>query len=159
MTDAASTWDSAPWRRVRDANLLRWMLGNDDAVKTIVMLSAISETWDALIDGDAVTSDEVHGAFISATISLNLNPFYKQWEPMITGAALAGLNAWMDSIALEKSESIPERMQAFYIRNYIYELVNVCAFAVGGWAHMRSVSQEMRAFFTHETYSQWEHAK
>jgi hypothetical protein len=150
-------WDSKPWRELRDAKLGTWMLGNADAAQTIVMLSTISETWDDLVDGDEVTAGEIHGAFISATVGLQCNPFYKKWEPMITGVVLAGINAWLDSLELERSDNEAGRMQAFYIRNYAYELVNVCAFAVGGFAHMRAVSQEMRAFVTHETYQQWEH--
>lgn len=151
-------WDSAPWRAVRDANLMRWMKGDADAAATIVMLSAISETYDDIIDGDPVKPEEVHAAFFAAVVGLRVNPFFRKWEDQITGVVLAGLNAWLDSLELEKAGTEAERMQAFYIRNFIYELVNVCAFGVGGFAHMRAVSREMRRFMTHETYSQWENA-
>jgi hypothetical protein len=151
-------WDGAEWRALRDAKLREWMLGDENAVQTVIMLSTITEVWDDLIDGDPVSPDEVHGAFISAMVGLNCNPFYKAWEPLITGTVLAGINAWLDSIELERGETVAERMQAFYIRNYIFEMVNVCAFAIGGWKHMRKVSGEIRAFATHETYAQWEHA-
>lgn len=150
-------WDSKPWREVRDQHLLRWLDGDIDAVATFVMLSTISETYDDLIDGDPVSPEQVHSTFIAATVGLQFNPFYKRWESLIYGAMLAGLNAWLDSLELERREGEASRMHGFYLRNYLYEVLNVCAFAVGGFEHMRSVSMEMREFFTHETYRQWEH--
>jgi hypothetical protein len=155
--DAGMQWDTHDWRKLRDERLLSWLNGDIDAVATVVMLSTISETYDDLIDGDPVSPQQVHSTFIAATVGLQFNPFFKRWEQLIYGTVLAGLNAWLDSLELEKRDGEASRMHAFYLRNYLYELLNVCAFAVGGFDHMRAVSLEMRDFFTHETYNQWEH--
>ena len=36
------------------------------------------------------------------------------------------------------------------------ELAMLCAFVVGGYDHMRSVSLAMREFFHHENYEEWQ---
>jgi hypothetical protein len=155
--DERMKWDGAAWREVRDAKLLDWMLGNQPAVDAFLMLSRISEVWDDLIDGEPVDPEDVHGAFVDALVRLQGNPFYRQHEGILMGVVIAGINAWLDSVQLETTPTEAARMHAFYLRNFAYELINVCAFAVGGWRHMRAVSADMRAFFTHETYAQWEH--
>jgi hypothetical protein len=33
------------------------------------------------------------------------------------------------------------------------------AYLVGGWAHMRKVSLDMREFFIHESFDDWEYSK
>lgn len=149
-------WDSSNWRVVRDERLNAWMLGDQAAVDAFLMLSRIAEVWDDLIDGEPVDPEDIHGAFVDAMVRLQGNPFYRRHEGVVMGAVIAGINAWLDSVHLEKAPGRAARMHAFYLRNYCYELLNVCAFCIGGWRHMRAVSAEMRTFFTHETYDQWE---
>jgi len=63
----------------------------------------------------------------------------------------------MDADELIESDSEKMRQLAFHIRNYTTEILNICVFLVGGMAHLRKVSMEIREFFTHESYSEWEH--
>jgi hypothetical protein len=151
-------WDSEPWRELRDANLLRWMAGNADAVACFVALSTICETWDDLVDRDKPVGDaQINEAFTLALINLQVNPFYKANEALLYALIVAGTNAWMDANALQSSPDVKWRMLAFYLRNTAYELASICAFRAGGWQHLRAISLEMRQFFAHESYAEWEH--
>lgn len=151
-------WDSESWRDLRNANLLRWMLGNADAVECVVALSAISETWDDLIDRDKpIHAEQVNDCFVRALITLQVNPFFKANESLFYAIIVAGSNAWMDANQMQADPDAKWRMLAFYLRNTSYEIANLAAFRVGGWDHLRSISLEMRKFFSHESYDEWEH--
>ncbi len=151
-------WDSKDWRTLRNEKLLPWMAGNVDAVNCVIGLSTISETWDDLIDRDKqVGPDLINEAFVTAGITLQLNPFYKQNEMLFYAVTVAGINAWMDATAMQKSDEEKWRMLSFYTRNYAYEIMSIAAFRAGGWEHLRKVSLEMRQFFAIESYQEWEH--
>ena len=150
-------WDSGEWRKVRNRKLREWLLGDVHAVDSILTLSQISETWDDIVDGEPVTPDAVNAAFVAAVVTLGRNPFYQRNKAFLDGILMVGINAWLDSTELERKPDEASRMYAFFLRNYCYELTSAHAYLVGGWAHMRKVSHEMRLFFTHETYAQWEH--
>lgn len=152
------TWDTQEWRTVRDTKLREWFLGNEHAVRVCVQISHIAEVWDDLVDGDRKPSDtEVAHAFQSAMIHLQTNPFYMANHGMLMGVIVTAINAWHDANAMQESESGDERMQAFFLRNLGCEVATLCAFLVGGFDHMRKISLEMRAFFRHESYYEWEH--
>ena len=153
-------WDSDTWRNPRDAKLLHWMLGNEDAVRVCVQTSHIAEVWDDLKDKDREPSDrEIAHAFESAMIRLQTNPFYLQNHAMLTAIITLAINAWHDSEDLRQGDT-EHLIQAFVLRNMGIEIAVMCAFLVGGYDHMRKVSLEMREFFRHETFEQWsaEHA-
>lgn len=150
-------WDSPEWREARDDNLLRWMLGDADAARCVVLLSAISETWDDLIDGDKkLAPPDINQAFVNALVGLNTNPFYKKHQVTILPIVFAGINAWMDANELEGASTAEHRRLGFYIRNYAYEVCSICAMCAGGFDWLRSISLEMRLFCHHESYLEWE---
>ena len=149
-------WDSEAWRAMRNANLKAWMLGNVDAVDTVIGLSTIAETWDDLADGDVKpTVERVNEAFTLALITLQGNVFYKANEALFYSQIVTSVNAWMDANELQGSRVKHERMMAFFLRNIGQEIAQLAAFRVGGWEHMRKVSIEMRRFFFHETFDSW----
>ena len=152
------TWDSDAWRNTRDVKLLHWMLGNEDAVRVCTQTSHIAEVWDDIKDGDRrPTEYEVAHAFESAMIRLQTNPFYLANHAMLTAVIVIAVNAWHDSEDLKQGD-IDHRMHAFFLRNMGLEIASMCAFLVGGYDHMRKVSLEMREFFRHEGFKEWEHA-
>lgn len=151
-------WDSVAWRVQRDRLLLEWMAGDVHAVRFLVDLSSLVETWDDLIDRDrAVGDSEIHGAFTTALIGFNLNPFYRTHQDRLLPLLITCINAWMDSVPMQRGDDAHERMWAFFLKDLGRELFIFCAFLAGGFDHMRSVSMAMRRFFTHETYDVWEH--
>ena len=150
-------WNSPEWRGQRDLKLKEWFRGNEPALQTALLLSGISEVWDDLVDGDVkATTERINGAFVAALVRLRTNSFYVHNEVTLFPTIIAGINAWMDANELQGGTR-EDRAQAFYIRNYAYELVSIIVFCIGGWDYLRSVSLEMRRFFTHESYFTWEH--
>lgn len=147
MTD----FDSPEWRTARDSHLRAWLLGNTHAVDFILQLGEVAEVWDDLIDGDPVPPDRLHGAFVTALFELTGNPFFCQHSLYLRPLMMAGMNAWLDSVELEKREDSWSRIWAYSLRDYYMELVPACAMLVGDYNHMRRVSIEVREFFQAET--------
>lgn len=151
-------WDSPAWRELRDANILRWCCGNHAAVQFVLDLNAVVETWDDLIDGDQpVSADAINAAFMRAMVGLPGNPFFQAHASALMPTVAVAINAWLDANVFEKSGDAHERMWAFFLRNLGMEVFIQVALLTGGPEHMRAVSVEMRRFFTHETYANWEH--
>lgn len=148
-------WDSAAWRKVRDEKLQQWI--GAEGAQCIVLLSTVSETWDDLVDGVALSAEEVSNAFIISLVDLEINSFWQKYRNFMFPVLVVAINAWLDANELQESDKEKDRMLAFYIRNYCAELVQTAAFCVGGFAHMRKVSKHVRQFLNHETYFEWEH--
>lgn len=150
------SWDTPEWRHVRDTKLREWMLGNEHAVRVCTQISHIAEVWDDLVDGDRKPADaEVSHAFQSAMVHLQTNPFYMANHGMLMGVIVVAINAWHDANDM-KDGPAHERMLAFFLRNLGIEVAILCAFLVGGYDHMRKASLEIRRFFHHETYEEWQ---
>lgn len=158
MDQAVNNYDSIDWRASRDEKLLSWLCGDADAVAFVVNLSTIIEIWDDLIDGDRKPSDaEIHNAFLLALFDMQANTFFSRHKTHLLPLIMTSINAWLDSVDMERGRDRHERMWAFFLKDYGRELFIQCAFLAGGYNHMRSVSMEMRRHFTHETYETWEH--
>jgi len=158
MGEIVIEFDSPEWREERNKKLNEWLLGNQDAIRLVLDMGQLIETWDDLIDKDKPISDsDINDSFYAATVSLPLNPFYAQHAPLIASQMIVSINSWQDANALETSDNEKMRMLAFHIRNYTTEILNICVFLVGGMAHLRNTSMEIREFFTHESYANWEH--
>jgi hypothetical protein len=152
-------FDSPEWRTRRNALLLDWMRGDHAAVEFLLTVFELGETWDDLIDGDAVEARSIHRAFVSALFDLPANPFYARHQEVLRPLMLVGVNAWMDSVALEHAEDDWSLLWAYALRDWYMELVAFCALLVGGFEHMRAVSLPARRFFQAETFEQFRAGK
>lgn len=149
-------WDSEQWREARDAQFRAW-LGDESAVECIVMISSIVEAWDDLIDGDAVEPERINRTFLFALVGMHRNRFWRQFGDQLLPIMMSCINAWMDSNEWQKGDR-KQRMMAFYLRNMGIELIQAAAFCLGGFERMREISLDVRKFFMHESYEDWEHA-
>ena len=93
---------------------------------------------------------------VGVFVKLAANPFWLKFRHLIEPIIIIAVNAWMDANELAKRDDEKLKQLAFHIRNYSTEIAMMCAFLVGGWEHVRKVSAEMREFFQHESYSEWE---
>lgn len=157
-TDTAS-WDTEAWHTKRNNKLLDWFSGNKDAVICMVLISDIVELWDDLIDKDKVISDTtINRVFMATLLDLPRNLFWQKYSPAMTPIITMCINAWLDATEAEKSDELWKRRLAFYLRNMAIELVLYIAHITGGWEHMRAISLEVRTFFAHEDFEDWEHS-
>ena len=151
------SFDSPEWRTLRDQKYLEWFLGNEYAVECALVLMNACELWDDLIDQDKeISTGQVHTAFTGIFVELTVNPFWQKSRLFLEPLIIQAINAWLDANELERASTRVERNQAFHLRNMPTELIPMIAFAVGGWEHTRRVSLEIRNFFTHESFDDWE---
>lgn len=153
-------FDTPEWRDERNEKMLEWMAGNPYAVQTALILGDACEMWDDLVDGDkVVTPQDVDRVLVGVFVGLATNPFWQQARQFIEPIVIVAINSWMDANTFANSKDEKLRQLAFHIRNYSTEVAMACAFVAGGWEHLRKVSSEMRQFFQHESFSEWEYRK
>jgi len=151
MTDLAG-WDTLNWRQRRDAVMLDW-LGDAAAVECLVAISTAAEAWDDAYDGDK--NADFDAAFAALFVQLPLNPFWQKAQGWLMPLVVACVNAWMDAREMEKGGH-ESKVRAFMLRNLGLELVPAAVFYLHGYARMRELSMEIRAFFDHERFDDWE---
>jgi hypothetical protein len=147
------------WRIARDERLSKWLLGDEQAIELVQMLGNISEVWDDLIDEESVPDEQVHLAMTAALLHLPRNPWWARAQPFIHPVLIMATNAWLDSVDMERSDNPKLKERAFCLRDMCIEVIPMMAYLVGGWAHMRKVSLDMREFFAHESFDDWEYSK
>lgn len=152
-------FDSKEWREARNQQFAEWF-PDPHALQVIQVLMNACELWDDLTDKDKpIESCLVDHTFRGVFVDLTVNPFWQRTRTFIEPIIIVAINAWQDANDLEQSESVKERNLAFHIRNFTTELLPAIAFCMGGYDYMRSISKDMRLFFAHESFEQWEHRK
>jgi hypothetical protein len=151
----AVEFDSASWRRVRNERLREW-IQDEHAISFILDYSDAVELWDDLIDGDkGIDKQHVMRVFVNILTVLPLNPFFNHYKPVLMPLINAALNAWIDSISLEKG-SDNDKAIAYVLRDYMHEIFIYTIFLTRGHDYMRSVSLEVRNFFSsHESLEEY----
>ncbi|WP_043767472.1 hypothetical protein [Algiphilus aromaticivorans] len=144
-----------------DGFLNQVLLGRRDAVLVCRMLGNISQTWDDLIDGDAVTAERVHNAFTDALLRLPALPFwqehYAELQPLIRQAVID----WHTANTFEREASQSDKpnehelMLGFVLRDSLIALTTHCAYLVGGHEHAISVAPEIRRYFHDESIQEY----
>ena len=118
------------------------------AVAFCEQLFRISQVLDDLIDKDKPVSDlAITKAFWLALIELPANPFYRQHEPYLRPLMAAALQDWMDATCLERLGGDHGAHLAFVLRDQLTAVVVQCAYLVGGYDWMQSVSVQIRQHF------------
>jgi len=131
------------------------MLGEKDAVAFLRMLGKISQTWDAIIDGDNYTADDVHRAFMMALFGLHINKFYIEHRDVLAPLMRAAAHDWIDSVELERSGEPNDLPLSFVLRDSLTSLIVQCAYLVGGTEHAIEVGPEIRRYFHDETLADY----
>ena len=148
-------FDSLAWRRMRDAKMREW-IQDEWALKFVLDYSDAVELWDDLIDGDKeVDQQQVMRVFTNLLTTMPLNPFFNQHKTVFIPLIQASINAWFDSLNLEKG-SDNDKAMAYMLRWYSHEAFIYTIFLTRGYEYMRSVSLEVRRFFTgHESLEEY----
>ena len=143
------------WQAQNQANKRRWFMGNESAIAFVNMLFDAVELWDDLIDKDVEVKDEhVNRVFMNLMFSLPANAWFSAHKEYYLPLIMTSINAFHDANKLAGDKEL--RNLAFHIRNFGIEIHIATAFLIGGYDHMRAVSEEMRRFFAFETFEEWE---
>lgn len=146
--------DSTEWRTLRNQKLSQW-IGDPNAVAFLLDVFNVGEVWDDLIDKDKPVEDaDIHKAFYTALITLPCNPFYRMYQAQLSGVMVSGIHAWIDANALEKGTQ-NDKAYAYVLRVWYMELITLVAQLLHGFDYVRTVSVDIRHFFTHETLEQY----
>lgn len=148
-------FDSEGWRRSRDMKLAEWV-NNPAAVAFILSFFDMCEVFDDLIDKDKpVTDEDIVRTLFNALVDIPMNPFFIQHRMELVPVIITGINAWLDANRLEKG-SDNDKVFAYVLRDWYAELVSFIIFLTRGRHYLRTVSMDVRTFFTHhETLEQY----
>lgn len=149
-------YNSPQWRARRDAMLDR-MVRNDDAVRFLKLVMEIGEQWDDVVDGDMQASPQnINRLLWLALVELPSDPFYVRHQAALLPVMTVGMNAWMDSVNLERGNR-QQRATAYGLRDVHLEIIGMVIFLLHGYDAMRAHSAEIRRFLmdSHETMDEY----
>lgn len=147
MIDGTEEFDSTKWREARDAKLLEWT-GDPFAVDYLMIISRAAEFFDDLVDRDkSYTNAEAINILFNLTVDLPSNPFFDRYKLHLIPVQRAAMNAWVDSIHLERSDDSGKNL-AYVLRWWCIELVMTVVDILRGREYLQSVSLDIRKFFT-----------
>ena len=148
-------FDSPQWRVARDARLLHWV-GDKHAVDFILTFFDMCEVFDDLIDKDKpVTDEDIIRTLFSALVDIPMNPFFAYHRTSVVPVIITGINAWLDANKLETG-SENDKVFSYVLRDWYAELVSFVIYLTRGREYLRTVSMDVRTFFTHhETLEQY----
>lgn len=107
------------------------VLGNSDAAKLCYEYFIVAQYWDDLIDRDVeLTDKEIHDAFITLSISIPSNNFYRAYAHKILPIIETTIYKWLSANRYEdKCESLHK---AYMLRAGIYDLFSMCYIILHG---------------------------
>lgn len=125
------------------------LLGDKAAIDFVVKLFNISQIFDDLIDKDKPVSDEaIFHSYWVCLVELPKNPFYIRHAATLIPMMQIFLVDYRDSVILERKQALIENEHgqniAFVLRDSIGSIITHCAYLLGGYEHMTSISVQVR---------------
>ena len=117
-------------------------LNNDEAIDFTMKWHGYCHAIDDIVDED-INAETKIAAFIRAAEVYN-HPFYIKNRDSLRLLIYQITNLYADSVRWEKSEDLQEKNFSDWSRHAGAEMLLAIACLVGGYEHMRSVSQEVR---------------
>jgi hypothetical protein len=110
----------------------------------------VSQKWDDLIDGDAVSASEINRMMWLAIVEIPNNPFYKQHADNIQHMLASIIQDWFTANDLEQGGEHDKNI-AFVLRDKLVSFVCYIALLTGGYDWAAKVNPEItRYFFTED---------
>lgn len=134
------------------AALERCCLGNREAMEWVLLWREYVHRIDDIVDGDSPGPEPLLASYAQA-IAVYTHPFFLRNIAALRQVALNCTNAYADSVLFEKSDQAWQRQWADHYRHFGAEMVLAVAGICGGYAHMRSLSPELRVlcYYEHHT--------
>lgn len=146
--DHGLEFDTPEWQALRNQKLMEWV-GNPDALRFLMIFGDTCELFDDIVDRDVdIPDDHAVRVLFAVLTELPFNRFFESYKHQLVPIIVTGINAWLDSTVLEKG-SDNDKVFAYVLRDWYVELISFIIFALRGQEYLRSVSMEIRHFFTH----------
>lgn len=141
-------FDTPEWQALRNAKLQEW-IQDPYAIRFIVDFADTCELFDDMIDRDKpLEDDHIVRVLFKVLTEIPLNPFFDRFKNQLIPIIITGINAWLDSTALENG-SDNDKVFAYVLRDWYMEFVAYVVYLTRGRDYMRDTSMEIRQFFTH----------
>jgi hypothetical protein len=141
-------FDTPEWQKLRDEKLREWV-GDPAAIAFFLAFCDACELFDDITDNDKpAEKSHINRVLFSLLTELPLNQFFEQWKRQLIPVIVTGINAWLDANELEGGDK-NQKVFAYVLRDWYVELLAVIIYLTKGRDYMRSVSMDIRHFFTH----------
>jgi len=118
-------------REILKEHLLN-IIGDKDAVSMCMQLWDVIQVWDDLTDGDPVSKEDIHAAFITSLIELPKNPFYAAFANELRPLLMSSILQWRVANEFEKGAEDNDLNKAYMLRANFYNVVHYCAYIIYG---------------------------
>jgi hypothetical protein len=127
-----------------ESQLIRWALdGNEEAIAFVDAVSAISQTWDDLIDRDCDVSPEaINSMMWTALVELPNNPFYARH--------FGRLNTLVQQVIVDYLTA--DKRVSFILRDSLAGLIVHCSLLIGGYDWANAVAPAVRRYIHDEDF-------
>jgi hypothetical protein len=151
----AGQWDSADWRKLRDAKLMEW-LQNPDAVRFFLDLSHFVEIFDDFVDQDRpVSKKDMSTAIFSALYHIPANSFFNANRGVLLPIMFTCTNAWLDANELADGTQ-SEKALAYTLKGLGVDVLLACVSITRGIDYLREVSADIRrVFMAHQSFADY----
>jgi len=134
----------------------RWCRGDEAAVDFLAGVFGAVHLWDDLIDGDHERSEEeIHRVFFWLLCEMPRNPFFAAHSVFLTAQMQALVDQWLMANQLERSGDADLQARAYGLRDTSMGLCAQVAYLIGGYEHMRAVSEELIDLACTESLSEY----
>lgn len=124
--------------------LLKIAAGNHDALRWMWSVWCFTHLYDDLVDRDKpVEANDAARELMRFIEQMALNPFFRAHAASLTTLLVSAVNRWMMGDKMAKSERGDERVMARAVRCGDVDLYLHVAYLIGGWEHMRAMSDIM----------------
>jgi len=141
-------FDTPEWQAARNEKLQEW-IQDPYAIRFIVDFADTCELFDDMIDRDKpLEDDHIVRVLFKVLTEIPLNPFFDRFKSQLIPIIVTGINAWLDANTLENG-SDNDKVFAYVLRDWYMEFVAYVVYLTRGRDYMRSISMDIRQFFTH----------
>jgi len=121
--------------------------GNQAAVELGVTLFEISQAWDDLVDGDAISPDEINRCFLNCLVIIPLNPVAAMM-PELPHHIYNVFLRWRDATWLENNEPTDDNLNKSYmLRAGLYDVFVLIAAKLFGDQYASTIGPSVRKFY------------
>lgn len=120
--------------------------GNQQAEAFISAFVGYCHLIDDIVDEGGVKDTRMAKETLQLFEQFFLNPWFKEYGPLLWPLVVQGTNAWLDANVLAKSEKQENKIASDVIKGMYHEVVWFTAYLCGGFDHMKQITSTMREY-------------
>lgn len=122
-------------------------MGNAECYTFMWAFWNFTHLYDDLVDQDKkVTPAEAAKTLAEFVISLSVNQFYRTNTHQLLPLILSACDRWVVGDKMKGSLDYETQIMSRVVRCGDLDVYAMCAYLVGGWDHLRAVSEKLRTY-------------